>query len=246
MSRRVVITGGTSGIGLETARKFVEAGDDVAVCGRNPDKLESARAELGDVDAHRVDVSDQSAVEAFFDTVGPTDVLVANAGICRRARLDEPESDDVWRRTMSINTDGVYHCIKAAQRQMPDGASIVAVSSGLGKNARPGYEAYTASKHAVLGLIKCVALELADRNIRANAVCPGWVDTSMARGDIAESARRQNRPEQSVYHDATSDIPLERFVTPEEVADLIYFLTNDTASAITGQSYNISCGEFFN
>lgn len=246
MSRRVVITGGSSGIGLETARTFVEHGDRVAICGRTPDKLERAKSELGDVDIHRVDVTDQSAVEEFFDDVGPTDVLVANAGICERARLDEPNSDDVWHRSLSINADGVYYSIKAAQRNMPEGGSIVTVSSGLGKNARAGYEAYTASKHAVLGLTKCVALELAERDIRANAVCPGWVDTSMARGDVAETARRNELSEQRVFEEAIDDIPLGRFVDPGEVAELIFFLASDAASAITGQSYNIACGEFFN
>ena len=246
MTRRVVITGGSSGIGLATARRFVDDGDDVVICGRSENKLEAAKAQLGQVECHRVDVSDQQAVEALFDAVGAVDVLVANAGICRQARLDDANSDEVWRDSFRINVDGVYYSVKAAAESMPDGGSIITVSSGLGKNARAGYEAYTASKHAVLGLTKCVALELADRNIRANAVCPGWVDTPMSRGDVAESARRAGVSEQQFRKESVDAIPLGRMVQPEDVADLIYFLSSDDARAITGQSYNISCGEFFN
>ena len=246
MSRRVVVTGGSSGIGFATAKAFVDAGDRVAICGRDSDKLASAGRELGDVDCHRVDVADQAQVEALFDAVGSVDVLVANAGICEQARLDDDESDAIWHRAFDVNVHGVYYSVKAGAASMNDGGSIVTVSSGLGKNARTGYEAYTASKHAVLGLTKCVALELADRDIRVNAVCPGWVDTPMSRADVAESARRAGVSEVEFRQQAVDDIPLGRMVTPEDVAGLIAFLAGDEASAITGQSYNIACGEFFN
>ncbi len=246
MSRQIVITGGSSGIGLACATQFADRGDDVAICGRDPDKLEAAGQQADNIDCHRVDVTDQQAVETFFDTVGPVDVLVANAGTCQQARLDDDNSDDVWHDTFDVNVDGVYYCLKAASPDMPDGSSIVTVSSGLGKNARAGYEAYTASKHAVLGLTKCVALELAPRDIRVNAVCPGWVDTAMSRADAAESARRVGIDEQQFRRQAIDEIPLNQMVEPDDVADLITFLASDAASAITGQSYNISCGEFFN
>lgn len=249
MKRKVVITGGSSGIGLKTAQAFVEAGDDVVICGRNKEKLDAARAtlsEVGKIEARQVDVSDQGAVEALFEEVGPVDVLVANAGVCRQARLDDTDSDAVWAEAININVNGVYYCLKAAQKRMPDGANIITLSSGLGKNARAGYEAYTASKHAVLGLTKCVALELAPRRIRVNAVCPGWVDTPMSRADAAEGARRAGQPEEAFRKSAVDAIPLGRMVEAEDVADLIFFLASPKASAITGQSYNISCGEFFN
>ncbi|MFW5967701.1 MAG: SDR family NAD(P)-dependent oxidoreductase, partial [Persicimonas sp.] len=198
------------------------------------------------VDTHVLDVTVQQDVEALVEEIGPLDVLVANAGICRQARLDDDDSDQVWHETMDVNVNGVYYCLKAAAKTMPEGGSIVTVSSGLGKNARAAYEAYTASKHAVLGLTKCVALELAERNIRVNAVCPGWVDTPMARADSAESARRRGIDTEAFRAEALEGIALGRMVDPEDVAHLIRWLCSDEASAITGQSYNISCGEFFN
>lgn len=246
MPRNILITGGSSGIGLETARIFVAAGDDVHIASRSLDKLEAARRELGDVHLHPLDVTDQAAVDALFIDIGPVDVLVANAGVCLQARLDDADSDEVWQTTMDVNLNGVYYCLKAAAKTMPDGGAIVTVSSGLGKNARAAYEAYTASKHAVLGLTKCVALELAPRQIRANAVCPGWVDTPMSRADSAEGARRAGVETDEFRAQAIADIPLRRMVEPADVAELIAFLCSSKASAITGQSYNIACGEFFN
>lgn len=246
MSRTVLITGGSSGIGLETARAFIEAGDDVHIASRSADKLAAAKAALGPATTHELDVTDQDAVEALVDELGPLDVLVASAGVCLQARLDDHDSDQVWRKTMDINVNGVYYCLKAAARAMPEGGSIITVSSGLGKNARAAYEAYTASKHAVLGLTKCVALELAARGIRVNAVCPGWVDTPMSRADSAEGARRAGVETDEFRAEAIAGIPLGRMVDPADVAELIAFLCSEKARAITGQSYNISCGEFFN
>ena len=246
---RVLITGGTSGIGFDTAAKYLADGDRVVVCGSTPDKLADAierLSELGDVYGEVVDVADQRSVEAMVTDEGPFDVVVANAGICRQARLDDDHSDEVWRRTMNVNVDGVYYTLKAAAEDMPEGGSMIVVSSGLGKNARAAYEAYTASKHAVLGLMKCVALELAPRHIRVNAVCPGWVDTPMSQADAAEAARRAGVEEQAFRSEAIDGIPLGRMVDPDDVANLIYWLTSDAASAITGQSYNIACGEFQN
>lgn len=246
MGRKVVITGGSSGIGFAAARNFAEQSDQVVICGRDEEKLERAVAEVEGLSAAQVDVSDQAQVEEFFERVGPVDVLVANAGVCEQARLDDDDSDDVWRRAMQINVDGVYFCLKAVSKTMPDGGNIITVSSGLGKNARAGYEAYTASKHAVLGLTKCVALELAPRSIRVNAVCPGWVDTPMSQADVVESARRAGVDAEDFRRAAVGSIPLGKMVVPQDVADLIAFLASEKAGAITGQSYNISCGEFFN
>lgn len=253
--RRVLITGGASGIGFAAARTFAERGDHVIICGRNAEKLAAARArlaEFGDIETCTVDVANQHDVETMFANLlessggKPIDVLVASAGTCQQARLDEPHSDDVWHNTIATNLNGVYYCLKAASKNMPDGGNIVVVSSGLGKNARAGFEAYVASKHAVLGLAKCVALELAPRQIRVNSVCPGWVDTEMSRADAANSAKAAGISVEEFHRNAISGIPLGRMVTPEEVADLIEFLCSDKSSAITGQSYNISGGEFFN
>jgi NAD(P)-dependent dehydrogenase (short-subunit alcohol dehydrogenase family) len=249
--RTTVVTGAAGGIGREIVRAFVDAGDRVVACGHTESKLRKFVDQFDGEAADRVepvtlDVTDRQAVYETFEQIGGLDVCVANAGICQQSRLDEEESDEIWQRTMDVNLNGAYYTIRAASHDMTDGGSIVATSSGLGKNARPGYEAYTASKHGVLGLVKSAARELADRDIRVNAVCPGWVDTSMARGDVSATAERRGMDSDEFRAEAESDIPLERFVDPEEVASLIRFLASDESSAITGQSYNIACGEFTN
>ena len=99
------------------------------------------------------------------------------------------------------------------------------------------------SKHAVLGMVKCLAPELADRGIRVNGVCPGWVDTEMAAADLVTTANETGKSVEAAKADAISSIPLKRFVTADEVANLTYWLLSDEAKAVTGQSYNISCGE---
>jgi NAD(P)-dependent dehydrogenase (short-subunit alcohol dehydrogenase family) len=246
MTRKILITGGSSGIGLATARAFVQNGDTVHIASRSLEKLAAAKTDLGAVTTHQLDVTDQGGVDRLFDAIGPLDVLVANAGVCLQARLDDDDTDEVWRTTMDVNLNGVYYCLKAGARTLRDDASIVTVSSGLGKNARVGYEAYTASKHAVLGLTKCVALELAPRGVRVNAVCPGWVDTPMSRTDAREGARRAGKQEEAFRQEAIAGIPLGRMVEAGDVAELISFLCSGAASAITGQSYNVGCGEFFN
>src|SRR5690606_5364281 len=117
MAQKIVITGGSSGIGLESARAFLaqgEVGDHIIICARDANTLRGARAELeaigpGKVSARVLDVTDQAAVEALFEEVGPLDVLVAAAGVCEQARLDDEQSDQVWHRAMNINVHGVYN-----------------------------------------------------------------------------------------------------------------------------------------
>ncbi len=249
MERTCVVTGAAGGIGSATVKRFLESGYRVIACGHNEDSLEGLMAELDDdqpVEPATLNVSDKSNVYETFGSFGDFDVLVAGAGICRQARLDDADSDEVWSEVLGVNLDGVYYCFRAAAEWMNDSGSIVAISSGLGKNGRPGYEAYTASKHGILGLVKCAAPELSERDIRVNAVCPGWVDTSMARSDIETSADEADMTPEEFHEEAVADIPMERMVEPEEVADLTHWLASDEASAITGQSYNIAGGEFTN
>lgn len=247
--RNCIITGATSGIGKATAAAFARAGDRAFVAGRDADKVETTVRELssfGKVEGLVFDVADQKATETAFAKVGTVHVVVSSAGVCLQARLDEPESDDVWRTTIDANLNGAYYTLKAGASRIVDGGSMVTISSGLGKNARAAYEAYCASKHGLLGLTKCVALELAPRRVRVNAICPGWVDTPMSRGDVVVSARREGISPETLRTQAIAGIPLGRMVEPEEVAALALFLCSEQALSITGEAYNISGGEFSN
>ena len=249
MERTCVVTGAAGGIGMAAVQRFLASGHRVLACGRAGARLEQVRQEwVGNprCEVVTLDVTDRGAVADTFATFGPIDVVVVNAGICRQARLDEAHAEQVWDEVLDVNLNGAFHCLRAASRALVDGGAVVTVSSGLGKNARAGYEAYCAAKHGLLGLTKCVALELAPRKIRVNAVCPGWVDTQMARTDLAETARRAGSEPEALQAQALAAIPLGRMVAADEVAGLIHWLASPDAAAITGQAYNISCGEFFN
>jgi NAD(P)-dependent dehydrogenase (short-subunit alcohol dehydrogenase family) len=192
-----------------------------------------------------LDVRDGSVLGDALLKMGPVDALVANAGVCKQSRIDDPDADDIWKELMSINLDGVWQTFRAVVPLLKTDGRAVVVSSGLGKLGRAGYSAYTASKHGVIGLTKCLAKELAPKRITVNAVCPGWVDTEMAKRDLARTAEEEGATFDQVKKTALEGIPLGRFVEAEEVAKLICWLISEDAAAITGEAYNISCGEFF-
>jgi NAD(P)-dependent dehydrogenase (short-subunit alcohol dehydrogenase family) len=246
--RAALVTGASSGIGAAVARRLARRGDHVIACGTDRGALAALVAELGGEGAARplaLDVADRAAVRAAIGGLPPLSVVVAAAGICRQARLGDPDADEVWDRVLGVNLHGAYAVIAAAAARMPAGGRIVAVASGLGKLGRAGYGAYCASKHALLGVVKCAAQELAPRGITVNAVCPGWVDTPMARTDVERTARERGRGAAEVRAEIDAAIPIGRMVEPGEVAALIEWLASPEAAAVTGEAYNISGGEFF-
>lgn len=184
-----------------------------------------------------------TAIASVLADVSRIDTLVVNAGRCETAAIDHADAPAVWRRVMAVNLDGAFHTLRAASERLVDGGRVVLVSSGLGRRGRPEYAAYTAAKHGVLGLCKALALEWAPRRITVNAVCPGWVDTDMARGDVARTAAQNGEPTAAFRARAEAGIPLGRFVSADEVAALIGWLASADAGMITGQAYGISGGE---
>jgi 3-hydroxybutyrate dehydrogenase len=248
MTRKVaIITGAGSGIGRAVTQRLAADGWFVHAVDKNPDaaRQTAALCPAGAVAPLVLDVADLDAYEAAFSHIPVVDALIANAGVCRQATLADDFADEVWRTTMRINVDAVWQLFRTLHARLADGGRAVITSSGLGKLGRPGYGAYVASKHAVLGLTKCFSRELATRAITVNAICPGWVDTPMARGDLVKNAVTFGTTPELEYEKACEAIALHRFVQPEEIAALVAFLLSDGAGAITGEAYNISCGEFF-
>ena len=250
MSRlTAVVTGASRGIGRAIVARLLADGYAVVGIGRSGGALEDARRSFG---VHGVrfrpyvaDVRDPNAIADALLEAGPLHAVVANAGIVRQARLDAADALAVWRDVLATNLDGVFNTLSVATPSLVEGGRVVAISSGLGKLGRAAFGAYAASKHGVLGLVKCVAKELALRRITANAVCPGWVDTEMARADVARFAADQGRAISDVEAEILRGIPSGKFVAPEQVAALVVWLLSDEASAVTGEAFNISGGEFF-
>lgn len=248
MRRIVVVTGASHGIGRATALRLARAGDQVFACGRDGHALRSLCDEAGTnaaVSPLLFDIADSVEIVRATRHIAAIDVLITSAGVCRTARMDSPNAADVWREMLDINLHGVYYTIAAMLPKFNDSGRIVVVASGLGKLGRPGYGAYCASKHGLLGLMRCLSRELAPRGITVNAVCPGWVDTRMAHGDIGVLAAREARPQAAIYEEVVARIAIGRMVAADEVAALIEFLASPEAGALTGEAVNISGGEFF-
>jgi meso-butanediol dehydrogenase/(S,S)-butanediol dehydrogenase/diacetyl reductase len=227
--KRVVITGGTSGIGAATSRRFLAEGAQVVAVALGPE--EEIEGVAGVVHA---DVADPAQVEEAFaradELLGGLDVLVANAGISIRHPFAEISTGD-WQRVLDVNLGGVFHCAQAAARRIETGAILMTASTN-GIVGHPLYADYNASKAGVIALAKTLALELAPR-IRVNAVCPGYVLTPMQEAEYT--------PEQLAEVDRK--IPLGRHALPEEIAALYAFLASDEAAYITGAAIAIDGGE---
>jgi NAD(P)-dependent dehydrogenase (short-subunit alcohol dehydrogenase family) len=248
-AKRALVTGAGTGIGRATTALLLARGFEVVAVGRTAEPLEQLVRDMGD-HGHQVkplalDVRAGSSLVEALANVGPLDALVANAGVCKQSRIDDPDADSIWTELISINLDGVWRTFRAAVPQLKPNGRAVVVSSGLGKLGRAGYSAYTASKHGVIGLAKCLSKELAPQGITVNAVCPGWVDTEMAKRDLIRTAEEEGTTFDQAKKAALEGIPLGRFVEADEVAKLICWLVSEDAAAITGEAYNISCGEIF-
>ena len=245
-----LVTGAGSGIGRAVAFKLGEEGVRVAICDRDQENLEGTSRAMSQegmvVSAHLCDVSQRGqvdqVVQAILDHYETVDVLVNNAGVSKRNPIAE-SGDATWHEILATNLNGVYFCTQSALLGMPMGGRIVNIASISGKVGTAGYTAYCASKHAVIGFTRALALEVAPRKITVNVVCPGWTETGMARADIEESARLEGSSYKQLEEAVLKDIPLGEFIPPARIADFVYFLISPAAANITGQALNISGGE---
>lgn len=236
-----IVTGGSRGIGAAVARQLAEAGAAVVVnCAGSVDAanavVESIRAASGSALAVRADVSDPAACAGLVDSAvaefGRLDILVNNAGITRDGLLVRM-SDDDWNAVIQTNLGGVFSMSRAAAKVMMKQRSgaIVNMTSVVGLVGNAGQVNYAAAKAGVIGLTKSVARELASRNVRANAVAPGFIETDMT-DELTEQVKEAAR----------SQISLGRFGSVDDVARAVVFLASDDASYITGQVLAVDGG----
>jgi NAD(P)-dependent dehydrogenase (short-subunit alcohol dehydrogenase family) len=236
--RRVVVTGGTRGIGRAVVDLFVEAGDEVVALGRDAQALSALAGARG----VRCDITDEADVAAALDGLD-VDVLVNNAGVSDAAPIGRTTLDS-WNRQMAVNATGAFLCTRAvapAMRKRGSG-TIVTVASTAGRVGAPYTTAYTASKHAAIGLMRAVAAELAGSGATANAVCPTFVDTDMTRASVQRIVQTTGRSAQESIDALVGASPLGRLLTPEEVAASVLWLASPAAAAINGQTLILDGG----
>lgn len=238
--KRVLITAGAAGIGLEIARRFRSLGAHVLVTDVNESAVASAATE-----GFRATVADGSLeheVAGLMETVSAElaglDVLVNNVGIAGPTGPIETLNSEAWRRTFDVNIHSQFYAIKHGLPMLRAGkdVSIINVSSAAGRLGMAGRSPYSSSKWAVIGLTKTLAIELGPENIRVNAICPGAVDGPRIQSVIQDKARMLGRPVDEVDRLYREQASLQRLVDPEDIADTAVYLASPLAKSVHGQA----------
>jgi NAD(P)-dependent dehydrogenase (short-subunit alcohol dehydrogenase family) len=245
-----LVTGGGRGIGRAIALSFATPGSIIAIAARTRTELDDTGRAIvargAKSIALAVDVTDEDAVARAFNEIRAitpiVDVVVNNAGVGGGQPIDKTDTAS-WRRILDTNVLGTFLVTRQAVSMLSDGGRVINMSSVLGRFGVPGYTAYCASKHAVIGFTRALALELVKRRITVNAICPGWVETDMATQGMQAGAKAMGVTFEEFRTHALSAVPIGRIVEPDEVANLVKFLASPQAAAITGQTYNICGGQ---
>jgi 3-hydroxybutyrate dehydrogenase len=249
--RRALVTGAGRGIGRAVALDLARAGADLAVSARTRAELEQVAAQARGLGVRALaigaDVSRPEQVGELFRAaraeLGPIDVLVNGAGVAPSAPLVKT-SEEQWRAALETNLSGTFYCMREALPEMLERGfgRVVNLASVAGKTGYPYIAAYAASKHGVLGLTRCAALEAAPRGVTVNAVCPGYVDTPMTDASVARIVEKTGLAAAEARRRLEDMSPQKRLMTVEEVSALVLFLCSDAARGITGQALSVDGG----
>jgi NAD(P)-dependent dehydrogenase (short-subunit alcohol dehydrogenase family) len=251
-----VVTGASRGIGAVVAAALVTEGVNVSLMGRDNAALGRVAQELGGQElgdnsrtlAVTTDVTDSTSVHSAFaaarERFGPVQILINNAGQAASAKFTETD-EALWNRLIAVNLHGTYLCSRQAVPDMLQAGfgRIVNVASIAGLRGAAYISAYVASKHAVIGLTRSLALEYATRNITVNAVCPGYVDTDIVKSAVANIKAKTGRSEAQALAALVATNPQRRLIEPREVADTVMWLCRPGSESVTGQSIVLAGGE---
>lgn len=249
--KHAIVTGASRGIGAAIARSLLEAGASVSLMGRNLEALKAQGERLagvGTLHAEAIDVSDEASVKTAFaraqQALGPVTVLINNAGQAESQSFLKTDQA-LWNRMLAVNLTGTFLCTQAVLPSLLQAGwgRIVNIASTAGLTGYAYVSAYTTAKHGVIGLTRSLALELAQKNITVNAVCPGYTETDMAHSSIANIVAKTGSSEAEARAELVKHNPQGRLVLPEEVASTVLWLCQKSACAITGQAIAVAGGE---
>lgn len=243
-NKTAVITGASRGIGEATARAFANCGANVILISRNKEKLSKLTSEIN-AKYITADFSNHNEIESAFEQIKDIDILVNNAGIYFTSEVINMDTSK-WKNLLNINLLGSIYATKCALKKMfnKNYGRIIQISSISGKHGDSFGSAYSASKFGLIGFNQSLSQEVAEHNITANCICPGWVETDMAESIFKDPkyAELTGMPFEHLKEYSLEAVPIGRYIQPEEVANLATFLASDFASGINGQAINIDGG----
>jgi NAD(P)-dependent dehydrogenase (short-subunit alcohol dehydrogenase family) len=249
--RHALVTGASRGIGAAIAAALAADGVRLSLVGRDATRLAAVSAQLGGADRAVpvvADITQASSVREAFATarrqLGPVHILVNNAGQAASAKFTDTD-ETLWNRLLGVNLTGTYLCTREAIADMLQAGfgRVVNIASIAGLRGAAYISAYVASKHAVIGLTRALALEYATRNITVNAVCPGYADTDLVRQAIDNIKAKTGRSETDALAALVATNPQRRLIAPAEVSNAVLWLCRPGTESVTGQSIVIAGGE---
>jgi NAD(P)-dependent dehydrogenase (short-subunit alcohol dehydrogenase family) len=247
--RHALVTGAGRGIGAAIAARLVAEGARVTLLSRTQAEIDALAARLGSAaQALTADVTQAERTRGAFEQAaaafGPVDILVNNAGQARSGLLHKAP-DELWQQMLAVNLTGTYHGIRAALPGMLERGfgRIVNIASTSGLRGYPYVAAYCAAKHGVIGLTRALALEVAQRHVTVNAVCPGFTETALIEDAIANIQKLTGRSAAAAREALTRTNPQGRLIEPAEVAHAVAWLCLPGAESVTGQSIAVAGGE---